>query len=148
MPDRSSPPTPTKRRILIVDNHSLLRHGLITLINDEPDLHVCAEAATQQTGLAAIRSSEPDLVITDLMLQEGDGSLDFVREIRASHESLPVLVLSMHDAPHYVRTAFRAGANGYVCKQEMIETLLLAIRSVLRGEKYVSLATGAGSEGT
>jgi CheY-like chemotaxis protein len=93
MPERRSP-TLTKRRILIIDNHSLQRHGLATLINNEPDLHVCAEAATQQAGLAAIHSSKPDLVMTGLMLHDGDGRLDFVREIRASHESLPVLVLA------------------------------------------------------
>jgi DNA-binding NarL/FixJ family response regulator len=138
-----SPPTPARRRILIVDDHPLVRRGLTALINAEPDLTVCAEAATQRAGIEAIASSRPDLVIADLSLHDGDG-LDLVREIRASHDPLPVLVLTMYDAPIHARRAFTAGASGYVTKQELTGTLLLAIRCVLRGEKYVSPGLSAG----
>ncbi len=100
---------------------------------------VCAEAATQQTGLEAVASSRPDLVLADLSLGAGNGNgMEMVKDIRAGHEALPVLVLSMHDAPVYAEYSFRAGANGYVCKQEISEVLLVAIRRLLGGERYVS----------
>jgi len=133
----SSQKPQTKRRILIVDDHPLVRRGVTALIETEPDLTVCAEAATQREGLDAIASFTPDLVITDLLLKDGDG-LDLVKDIRLRHKRLPVLVLSMHDAPIHAERAFRASAGGYVTKQEMSETLLIAIRRVLNGEKYVS----------
>jgi DNA-binding NarL/FixJ family response regulator len=126
---------PIKRRILIVDHHPLVRRGLKALINAEPDLVVCAEAAPQRDGLVAVAAARPDLVISDLSLSDGDG-LDLVRDIRTRHAGLPVLVLSMHDSPLYIRRAFAAGGSGYVAKSEMAETLLDAIRLVLRGETY------------
>jgi DNA-binding NarL/FixJ family response regulator len=135
--NRTAPEALARRRILIVDNHPLLRRGLTALIDNEPDLAVCTTVATQQAGLEAIATSRPDLVITDLTLDDGDG-LALVREIRAGHAGLPVLVLTMHDAPVYARRAFRAGARGYVSKSEIGETLLLAIRCVLGGEKFAS----------
>ena len=128
---------PARRRILIVDNHALVRRGLTALIDNEADLTVCAAVATQQAGLEAIASCRPDLVITDLMFDKEDG-LGLVRDICVSHEDLPVLVLTMHDAPTHARRAFRAGARGYVSKLELGETLLVAIRCVLGGEKFVS----------
>jgi len=127
----------TKRRILIIDDHPRVRRGLIALIENEPDLCVCAEAATHREGLDSISSSRPDLVIVDLSLKDGAG-LEIVKEIRFRHKRLPVLVLSMHAAPIHAERAFRAGAGGYVTKQEMGETVLIAIRSLLSGEMYVS----------
>ena len=132
----------TRRRLLIIDNHPLVRRGLSTLIDNEPDLTVCAEA-THEEGLEAIATNRPDLVITDLWLAEADG-FGLIEEIRASNAKLPVLVLSMHAAPQYARRALHAGANGYVSKQEMGETLLIAIRCVLDGETYVSPKLRAG----
>jgi DNA-binding NarL/FixJ family response regulator len=126
---------PAKRRILIIVNHPLVRRGLTALINAEPDLTVCAEAAGSQDGLEAIDDAQPDLVIVDLSLRHSDG-LELVREIRSRDEDLRVLVLTMLEAPQYVRRAFAAGAHGYVTKKEMTETLLMAIRKVLRGETY------------
>lgn len=135
-----------KQRILIVDDHPLVRRGLRVLIDSEPDLRVCAEAATHQEGLVAIIPSRPDLVIADLSLGAGNG-LDMLKDIRTSHAHLPVLVLSMHDASLYAERAFRAGANGYVSKQEMGETLLVAIRCVLGGDTYISPKVRAGLDG-
>jgi DNA-binding NarL/FixJ family response regulator len=132
---RTAQSAPLKRRILIVDDHPLVRRGLKALINSQPDLLVCAEAATKQDGLDAIAVARPDLAIVDLSLGRGDG-LELVREIRSTQAGPGVLVLTMHDAPAYVRRAFAAGADGYVSKQELTETLLMAIRSVLRGERY------------
>ena len=131
---------PAKRRILIVDDHPLVRRGLSALIDNEPDLTVCAEAATQREGVDAISSSKPDLVIADLSLADGDG-LELVKQIRLHDKHLPVLVLSMHDTPLYAERAFKAGASGYVTKQEMSETVPLAIRRVRDGEKHVSTKT-------
>jgi DNA-binding NarL/FixJ family response regulator len=128
-------PAAARRRILIIDYHPLVRRGLTALINGEPGLIVCAEAANPQDGLEAIRDAQPDLVIADLSLGRSDG-LELLREIRSRHESLRVLVLTMHEAPQYVRRAFAAGASGYVTKREMTETPLMAIRRALRGETY------------
>jgi DNA-binding NarL/FixJ family response regulator len=135
-----------KRRILIVDDHPLVRRGLTALIDHEPDLTVCAEAATLREGIEAIESSRPDLVIADLSLGIDDG-LAMVEEVHSGHEDLPVLVLTMHDAPLYARRALRAGARGYVTKQEMIETLLVAIRRLLDGGEFVSPEIRAGLDG-
>lgn len=121
-----------KRRILVIDSHPLVRRGLTALIDDEPDLTVCAEAAMHRAGLEAISSSEPELVITDLLV-EGNDPLDLVKDIRAMYKALPILVFTMHEASRFAQRAFQAGANGYVTKQEMGETLLLAIRQMLDG---------------
>lgn len=136
--------TKTRQRILIIDNHPLVRRGLSTLIDNEPDLMVCA-AVTRCEALEAIATRRPDLVITDLWLAEADG-FGPITAIRASHADLPVLVLSMHVAPRYAQRALHAGANGYVSKQEMGETLLIAIRSVLDGDTYVSPKMRAGPD--
>lgn len=135
-----------KRRIAIIDDHPLLRRGLIALIDNEPDLTVCAEAAGYRTGLKAIALCKPNLVITDLSLGDGDNGLRLVQAIRSGHKDLPVLVLSMHDSPIFLERAFQAGANGYVTKQEMGETLLLAMRQVLGGARYVSPKMVAGCD--
>lgn len=124
-----------KRRILIVGNQPLARRGLRELIDAEPDLTVCAEAANPREGLGAIEETRPDLVIADLSLGPGDG-LELVRTIRTRHAGLRVLVLTVHETPRYVRLAFAAGASGHVSKRELNETLLMAMRSVLRGENY------------
>ena len=132
---RTAKPERAKRRILIVDDHPLVRRGLTALINAEPDLVVCAEAANSRDGLAAVDDASPDLVIADLSLGDGDG-LDLVRQIRSRRAGPRVLVLSMHEGPVVVQRVFAARAHGYVAKREMTETLLIAIRSVLRGETY------------
>src|SRR5271166_4488323 len=120
---------PAKRRILVIDGHPLARRGLKALIDAEPDLIVCAEAATAEDALRAIAAAWPDLVIADLSFRDGDG-LELVREIRSHYAGLRVLALTMHEAPLYVRRAFAAGADGHVAKREMTETLLIAIRAV------------------
>jgi CheY-like chemotaxis protein len=113
------------------------------LIDAEPDLIVCAEAANPRDGLGAIAESRPDLVIADLSLGPSDG-LELLKAIRSRHAGLRVLVLTMDDMPRRVRRAFAAGADGHVSKQEMTETLLTAMRSVLRGEPYGAPPRGDG----
>jgi DNA-binding NarL/FixJ family response regulator len=131
------PARPARKRILIVDDHPVLRRGLAALIESERDLAVCATAATCKSALEAIRESHPDLVIVDLALREGDG-LDLVKEIKAHHRELPSLVLSMHDESVYAERSLKAGARGYITKQQLDETVLIAIRCVLDGETYLS----------
>lgn len=128
---------PVKRAILIVDDHPVLRRGLASLIESEPDLAVCGEAASCHAGLEAIRKSRPDLVIVDLMLEGCDG-LDLVKELKKHHPGIPALVLSMHDEAVYAERSLRAGARGYVTKQQLDDTVLTAIRSLLAGETYMS----------
>lgn len=136
-PTKAEPARPTKKTIVIVDDHPVLRLGLMTLIESEPDLAVQASVATGQAALVAIEKNHPDLVIVDLVLGEGDG-LDLVKQIKMRHPRLPSLVLSMHDESVYAARALTAGARGYVTKQQLDETVLIAIRRVLSGEIYMS----------
>ncbi len=128
---------PAKRTILIVDDHPMLRRGLAALINFEPDLVVCGEAGTYPAALEAIQAHQPDLVIVDLELGGRDG-LHLVKDIKIRHPLIPTLMLSMHDESLYAERALRAGAAGYVTKQQLDETVLIAIRCALAGETYMS----------
>jgi len=128
---------PAKKTILIVDDHHILRRGLAALINFESDLTVCGEAANHAAALVAIREQQPDLVIVDLSLGGRDG-LDLVKDIKLRHPKVPALVLTMHDESVYAERCLRAGACGYVTKQQLEESVLSAIRCVLKGEIYIS----------
>ena len=129
-------PHQPRARLLLVDDHPILREGLARLINLEKDLEVVGQAEDHSGALALLRESQPDLLIADLTLASGNG-LDLIREVRRHHARLPILVFSMHDDAYHAEQALRAGANGYVTKYEAPETLLKAIRMVLRGELYV-----------
>lgn len=126
-----------RKRILIVDDHPMLRRGVAALIEAEPGLEVCAEAATFETAKEAIRDTQPDLVIVDIALEGRDG-LALVKGMRAQHSEIPALVLSMHDEAVYGERALKAGARGYVSKQQLDDTVLLAIRKVLAGGTYMT----------
>lgn len=130
----------TRRRIVIVDDHAVLREGLLTKINREPDLVVCGEAGSAKEALAAIEKLEPDLVLADLNLP-GRNGLELVRDLRALRPELPVLVLSMHDEAVFAERALRAGARGYVSKERSGADLIFAIRQVLSGEIHLSAST-------
>lgn len=132
--------TPRKKRILIVDDHPLMRRGLATLIGSEPDLVVCAEASNRQAALEAIARRPPDLAIVDLSLEGGEDGLDLVKALQISHPALPALVLSMHPEALYAERALRAGARGYLAKHQLGEAVLAAIRRVLAGRIYMSEA--------
>jgi DNA-binding NarL/FixJ family response regulator len=136
---RTRPKAAARKLILLIDDHALMRRGLGTLIESEPDLRICAEAATRRAGLDAIVSTQPDLVIADLSLKDSDG-LELIRDIKQRFPALPVLALSMHDEVIYAERALRAGACGYVSKQELDETVLTAIRRLLAGEMHTSEA--------
>jgi DNA-binding NarL/FixJ family response regulator len=128
---------PAKSTILIVDDHPIVRQGLALLINREPDLAVCGDAEEATSALSRIEELKPDLIVVDISLNGPDG-LDLLKNIRARDSSLPVLILSMLDESLYAERALRAGANGYIMKQEATERVLVAIRRILGGEIYVS----------
>ncbi len=124
------------RKILIVDDHAIVRQGLALLINQTAGLSVCAEAEEAEIALRLVREEQPDLVIVDLTLKDASG-LELINQIKLLHATLPVLVLSMHHEPFYIERALKAGASGYVTKQDRAENLLLAIQTVLNGEMYM-----------
>ncbi|HSD74963.1 MAG TPA: response regulator transcription factor [Steroidobacteraceae bacterium] len=125
------------RRVLIVDDHPIVRQGLRRLIDQEEDLDVCGEAETVREARSAIREHRPDAIIVDISLKQGDG-LELVRDVRAQYPSLPILVLSMHDETIYAERMLSAGASGYIMKQAASEQFLVAVRRVLDGGIYVS----------
>lgn len=128
---------PRRFRILLIDDHPIVRQGLALLIDREPDLCVCGEAEGASTAFHAITTLRPDLVVLDISLAGPDG-LDVLKEIRLNTAGLPVLILSMHDETIYAERAMRAGANGYIMKQEATERVLVAIRRILQGDVYLS----------
>jgi DNA-binding NarL/FixJ family response regulator len=130
-------PAARKNRILIVDDHPLFRHGIGDLINAESDLEVCGEADNAPSALEGIRQLAPDLVTVDISLRGANG-IELLKSIKAEHPKLPLLVLSMHDESLYALRALRAGARGYIMKQEALDRVMSAIRQVLRGDLYVS----------
>ncbi len=138
-PPPSAPPTPaaSRKRILLVDDHPFMRAGLGQLIDRQPDMVVCGEAGNPVEAFQQLTGTPPDLVLTDLTMP-GRSGLEFIKDLRAAHADVAVLVISMHDEAVYAERALRAGARGYIMKEAGGENLLAAIRQVLRGEVYVS----------
>ena len=129
------------RRVLIVDDHPIVRQGLRRVMENEDDLTVCGEAETARDARTAIKELNPDVMIADISLKQGDG-IELVRDVRAHHPQLPILVLSMHDETIYAERMLSAGANGYIMKQAASEQFLISLRRVLDGNIYVSEAVG------
>ncbi len=128
--------SPASKAVLIVDDHPMMRRGLTALIESEPGLEVCGEAACCEAALKVVRACRPDLVLVDLEL-DGSHGLDLIKTMKKRHPKIPALVLSMHNESVYAERALRAGALGYVTKQQLDETLLFAMRRVLNGEMYI-----------
>jgi len=126
-----------KKRILIVDDHPMMRQGLAQLINHEAGLLACCEADTAAQALKRINAGKPDLVLADISLPDRNG-LELIKDVHALHPGLPVLVVSMHDESLYAERVLRAGGRGYIMKQEGGRMLMRAIRQVLSGQIYVS----------
>lgn len=124
-------------QVLIVDDHPLVRLGLETRINSQRDLRVCGQAATVHDALSLARSTNPSLIIVDIALKDGDG-LDLIRRLRASGIAARIIAFSAYDERLFAERAIRAGAQGYVNKQEGADLMLDAIRTVLRGQIYLS----------
>src|ERR1035437_7140597 len=119
-----------RKRILLVDDHAVVRFGIAQLINRQSDMVVCGEKEDASEALAAIETLKPSLVIADISLKDSSG-LELMRNIKAQYPRLPVLVVSSHDESMYAEIAFRAGALGYLMKAEALEKIVAAIRRVL-----------------
>jgi DNA-binding NarL/FixJ family response regulator len=132
-----SKPAAKKRRILVADDHPLFLEGLVQLINRERDLHCCGGADSVAATQMAVTLLKPDLLVLDLRLKDGDG-LELIKTLKGRFPSLRMLVLSQNDEALYAERALRAGARGYVMKEEATNEVLNAMRTILRGELYVS----------
>jgi len=126
-----------KKRVVIIDDHPLLRERLAQLINHELDMQVCGEAENAQDGIQLIRKTCPDLAIIDITLK-GSSGLEMIKSVRARSIGIPVLVLSMHDEALYAERALHAGATGYITKHQAADQIILAVRRILAGEVYLS----------
>ncbi|MBD5779252.1 response regulator transcription factor [Pelagicoccus sp. NFK12] len=124
-------------RVFIVDDHPLVRQGLTQIIGGQEDFEVCGEAEDSPSAMRGIDNTKPDVVIVDISLQ-GNNGLELIKNLKAIHEKLPILVFSMHDESIYAQRALRAGAKAYVMKKESSEKIIEAIRKILKGEIYVS----------
>jgi DNA-binding NarL/FixJ family response regulator len=125
------------RRVLIVDDHPVVRQGIKLMIEAESDLTICGEAQTEQQARKLVRELRPDALLVDLSLSEGDG-FNVVRDVHAHFPEIRVLVLSMHDEAIYAERLLAEGASGYIMKQAATDQLVTALRTVLRGERFVS----------
>jgi DNA-binding NarL/FixJ family response regulator len=134
---RESVKMPRKNRVLIIDDHVMVREGVAEIIQHADDLCVCGTASTANEGLEAVNKLKPDLVLVDITLP-GKNGVEFIKDARAMHPELRVLVMSMHDESLYADRVLRAGGRGYIRKQEGGDKLIDAMRRVLRGEIAVS----------
>tara|TARA_R110002096_G_scaffold403766_5_gene601402 strand:+ start:316 stop:963 length:648 start_codon:yes stop_codon:yes gene_type:complete len=128
--------------IYIIDDHPVMRFGLVALIDAEKDLKVIGQAGTAAEAFADLQIKAPDLVLIDVTLPDKNG-LELVKDLRAIHSNLLVLIVSMHDENTYAERALRAGARGYVMKEEAPDKLVQAVRQVLTGGVFVSDAVSA-----
>jgi DNA-binding NarL/FixJ family response regulator len=139
---RAGKATVKKTRVLIVDDHPMTRAGLVHVINHQPELIVCGEAESASQAIDILDSSRPDLLLIDITLP-GKSGLELIKDVKAMHPELLMLVVSMHDESLYADRVLRAGARGYITKHEGGEKLMEAIRHVLRGKIYVSESMSA-----
>lgn len=130
-------PTNGKTRVLLVDDHPILRAGLSRLINQEADMTVAGEAEDAPKAFDLVSKLSPDVVLVDVSLKGGNG-IELIKNLKARYPDLPMLVLSMHDETLYAERALRAGGRGYIMKEEAIEQVLVGIRKVLAGEIFLS----------
>jgi DNA-binding NarL/FixJ family response regulator len=124
-------------RVLIVDDHPIVRQGLSQLIAQERDLEVCGEADDAEGAVEAVLAFSPDVAIVDVMLK-GTSGIELIKELKARNQDLRILVISMHNEAFYAERALRAGAHGYIMKEEATNEVLTALRKVLAGDVYVS----------
>ena len=131
-----------KTKIFLVDDHPLVREWLANLINEEPDFEVCGEAKSSREALALIGTHEPRIVVVDISMEGGSG-LELIKDVKAMHPKVDLIVLSMHDEMEYAERAMRAGAAGYIMKRQATENVMVGIRTVLEGRLYFSNAVNA-----
>lgn len=140
--NKPSVASPLKKKLLIVDDHPVMRLGQVEALNRESDLTVCGQAGTARKAMEEIGRLNPDLVLADITLPDKDG-LELLKDIQALHPGLPVLVVSMHDETFYAQRVLRAGGRGYVMKSEGPERIVQAIRIVLSGQIALSSSMAA-----
>jgi len=128
---------PPPARVFVIDDHPVVRLGIRQMIGSDQSLLICGEADSSQAALERIYDAKPDLVLTDLSLERGI-SLDLIAQLHEARPDLPVLVLSVHDELLFAERTLRAGARGYIMKEEAITGLLSAIHQVLSGHMYLS----------
>lgn len=138
----AQPNKPHATRILLVDDHPVVRDGFADVINREPDLTVCGVAEDRNGALRAVETSKPNLVVIDLTLKDSSG-LELIKDLQVQRPALLVLVVSMHNENLYAERVLRAGARGYITKQQATRDIVQAIRRVLSGGIYLNEATGA-----
>jgi DNA-binding NarL/FixJ family response regulator len=126
-----------RHRILLVDDHPIVRYGIYQLLSSQPDLVVCGEAETAEEALQLIEKEAPHLVVIDITLRDSNG-LELIKQIRSAHPSIYVLVVTMHEESLYGELAFRAGAQGYLMKEEAMANIAQAIRQILAGKLFIS----------
>jgi len=127
----------TVKRILLIDDHPVVRKGIAGALNAEDDLEVCGEAGNASAAKDAVSKLEPDLVVMDLSLGK-DSGLELIKDLKAMHEDLAVLVVSIHDESLFAERVLKAGALGYINKQTALDHIVEAVRVVLRGKIYLS----------
>lgn len=130
--------TPRLARILIIEDHPIVRQGIVDLINREPDLSVCGELDNTEEAFAWFEKEKPDLLILDISLSKGSNGIEFLKYLKSQYPNVKCLILSMHEETLYASRALLAGARGYVMKHENIKTLVDAIRIILGGKIYLS----------
>src|SRR6516164_6702223 len=131
-----------RKRIVLVDDHPMVRERLAEVINREPDLLVCAEAEDRHEAIETIKARQPHLVIVDITLKNSDG-VELIKDIHSRWPALLMLVVSMHDESLYAERVLRAGARGYITKQEATRNIMLAVRRVLEGQIFLNEATAS-----
>ena len=124
-------------RVIIVDDHPVLRKGLAQLIEEEEDMTVCGEAEDTAQALKVVEETQPDILIVDLSLKDSSG-LDLIKDMQVRQPKISLLVLSMHEETFYAERVLKAGAKGYITKEEGTEKVVDGIRSVLKGNIYLS----------
>ncbi len=124
-------------RIYIVDDHPLVRQGLTQIVANETDMEICGEAEDSPAAIRGVGEANPDAIIVDISLKGANG-LELIKNLKAIHEDIPILVFSMHDETIYAQRALRAGAKAYVMKKESPSKVVDAIRKIIQGEIYVS----------
>ena len=136
---RISAPEPSKTRILMVDDHPIVRAGMALFLNAQPDLHLCCEAGNAEDAFTAVADHDPALAIVDISLQL-DSGLDLIKSLHQHYPGLLLLAMSLHDEAIFAERALQAGAHGYLMKHEASGNILLAVRKVLAGDIYLSAA--------
>ncbi|MFH0976856.1 MAG: response regulator transcription factor [Spirochaetota bacterium] len=134
-------PNKTKKKLIIVDDHPVVRQGLRIIIEDEEDLTVCGETGNPNEAIKMIGEHNPDIVLVDIRLEGNANGLDLVKSMQQRYPSIPSLVISMHDDNIYAERAIMAGARGYIMKSEAEKDIITAIRDILAGNLYLRNAT-------